>query len=186
MNLKTTVIAIAFTCATTAASASHIFVTDPSVNGVGLDSPAGFTSPTITAQVGSSLDIMAGFYDYVGVNFIPWTMQLAQTGGTLTLANLTQSIDGSGDANAPLYVTFSQMLSSVGTWNGFLQPLQSDSCPSYRYGNGSEGGGGCGGPSESLFFTLNVTAAAAAVPEPAAMGLVGLALLGLAATRRRA
>lgn len=164
-----------------------MFITDPSVNGVNLDSPAGFTSPTVNAVVGSSLDIVAGFYSDFGVGTTDWTIQLQRTGGDLTLANFRQTIQGSYDPNSPLYVTFSQVLSAAGTWSGYLQPLQSPSCPSYRYGNGVEGGGGCGSVSESLFFKLNVTAATAPVPEPAsyAMLLAGLGALAFMARSKR-
>lgn len=182
---STALITAALSVFSTAAMASHIWVTDPSVNGVALDSPAGFTNPTINASVGSNLDVMAGFYDYCGGGCVEdWTMHFNQTGGTLTLTDGTQSIAPSGDPGSPLYFSFTQLLSSVGTWEGFLEPVQFESCPSYRYGNGVEGGGGCGGPSESLFFTLNVTDAGS-VPEPGTLALMGLALAGLGLGYRR-
>lgn len=184
-TLAASLIAGILASATPAAFASHIWVTDPSANGTSLDSLTGFTNPTINATVGSNLNISAGFYDYCGGGCVEsWTMHFAQTGGSLSLTDLTQVITPSGDPSSPLYYTFSQLLTAVGTWTGFLEPVQGESCPSYRYGNGVEGGGGCGGASESIPFTLNV-AAGTQVPEPGSLALFGLGALAMFGLRRR-
>lgn len=168
-----------------AAFASHIWVTDPSVNGTSLDSPTGFTNPSIVATVGSTLNVKAGFYDYCGGTCVEsWTMHFAQTGGSLTLSDITLSIAPSSDPGSPLYYSFDQLLGTAGSWTGFLQPIQFESCPSYRYGDGVEGGDGCGSPSESIPFSLRVVSSNA-VPEPGSLALFGLGAFALAGLRRR-
>lgn len=172
-----------------AANASHIFITDPSINGIALDSVSGFTHPTINAMVGSTLKLTAGFYDHVnGSGTENWNMHFSKKSGSLKLIDFNQVITPSSNSSAPLYVSFSQYLSSVGTWVGSFEPIQSMSCPSFRYANGNEGGNGCGSPSESLSFTLNVTnfittPTSGTVPEPGSAALIGLGLLGFAALR---
>lgn len=183
--IKTLAMAALLTVAT-AASASHIFTTNPSINNVALDSVNGFTNPTINATVGDSLNLVEGFYDHCGGTCgESWTLHFAQTSGDLALSDFSQFINGSGDPSNPLYLTFTETLAQAGSFTGFLQPIQGGSCPSYRYGNGVEGGDGCGNPSESLPFTLNVAAATGTVPEPASIALFGLGLLGFAASRRK-
>lgn len=184
LKLKTAVAATAIALLSTAASASHVYVTDPLINGVALDSATGFTNPTINALLGSTLNVKIGIYDHSGGSAIQnYTMHFEQSSGNLTLSDVTGTslLAGNGFANS-IYYDFDQVLTSVGTWTGWLQPIQSFSCPSYRYGNGAEGGGGCGGPSESIGFTLNVTNN---VPEPGSLALLGLGLAGLAYSRKR-
>ena len=178
--LKGLVLAASMFVATTA-TASHIFITDPSINGIALDSPTGFTNPTITAIVGSNLGVTAGFYDH-GTGGTTWDFIFNQTGGTISLANMFGLNPVSGSFATPIYSTYSQLLSSVGSWTGSFSPTQFQSCPSYRYGNGVEGGSGCGDASENLMFTLNVVSA---VPEPESLALLALGLVGIAAFRRR-
>jgi hypothetical protein len=113
-----------------------------------------------------------------------WTIHLEQTAGSMTLSDFSMVIDVSNDPSSPLYVDFFQLLTTAGTWTGFFQPIQNESCPAYRYGNGVEGGGGCGGPSESLGFTLQMSHGGT-VPEPGSVALIGLGLIGFAASRRK-
>lgn len=178
--MKTLVVTALMTVAT-ASSASHIFTTNPSINGTALDSFAGFTNPTIHATVGDALSLVEGFYSH-GFATDTWNLHFDKTSGALNLTDFTYNYSGSASSNNPLYVTFTEVLTHAGTFTGFLQPIQNDSCPSYRYGNGVEGGGGCGSPSESLPFTLSVSSA---VPEPGSVALIGLGLLGVATARRK-
>ena len=163
----------------TSASASHIFITDISINGTALDSLSGPTNPTFTVNVGTNLNLMAGFYDHCGGTCSEtWNLNFVGA-GSIGLLNFSPFVTPSGNPGAPLYLTFSQLLSTVGSWTGVFEPVQSLSCPSYRAPNGAETGGGCGGPSTSLAFSLNV------VPEPEGLALFALGLVGIAAVRRR-
>jgi hypothetical protein len=176
-----TLVVTALMALATASSASHIFTTNPSINGTALDSFNGFTNPTIHATVGDNLSLVEGFYSH-GFASDAWNLHFSKTSGSLNLTDFTYNYFGSAPANNPLYITFTEVLTQAGTFIGFLQPIQNDSCPSYRYGNGVEGGGGCGSASESLPFTLSVSSA---VPEPTTVALLGLGLLGFAASRRK-
>jgi hypothetical protein len=164
----------------TAANASHIYITNPSINGVALDSVTGFTNPTINATVGSTLDLTAGFFGNTG----GWHMTFAKASGNLMLSNF-DSVVAPG-ASGVTYLTFSQTLNTAGTWIGAFEPISDGSCPSYLYGNGVRGGGGCGSPSETIGFSLVVSEQAGRVPEPGSLALIGLGLVGFAVARRKA
>src|SRR6476660_6360470 len=163
----------------TSASASHIFITNPTINVVALENSAGWTNPTINMTVGGSFDLTAGFLgegDY-------WNMTFGQTSGNLYLNNTATFIGE--NHNGTGYYTFSQIMNTVGTWTGTFQPISSSSCPSYLYQNGNFGGSGCGSPSEYIPFSLVVSAASNPVPVPGSLALIGLGLAGFAAARRK-
>ncbi|WP_394754553.1 PEP-CTERM sorting domain-containing protein [Crenothrix sp.] len=164
------------------AQSSHLMITDISIEGIALDSISGPTTPTFNLFTGDSLDILAGFYDHQGGTVATsWTMHFNPTSSSFGLNDISTFITPSGDSLAPSYVSFSQILSTAGTWTGFLEPIQSESCPSYSDPNGNEGGGGCGDPSVSLAFNLNVQN----VPEPTSIAIITLGLSGLAFSRRQ-
>jgi len=160
------------------AQASHIFATNPSINGVALESVGGFIHLTINAVEGDDLVVLLGIFGSAG----SWSINFSRTSGSITLSNFGLN-SAAAAPGSPNYYTFTQDLLAAGTWTGFLEPVSQESCPSYRYANGVLGGGGCGSPSESIPFTLNVAAASSAVPVPGSLALVGLGLLGFAARR---
>lgn len=153
------------------ASASHIYVTNITIEGSAVAAGGSFVNPTITVNQGDLIDFsfdLFGDTDTFSVTF----------SGVPFLTNQSTVYGGTGTMASPVNFSFSQVATTIGTFTGMLVPDLVASFPDYMFPNGNTAS------EPPISFTLNVTSAND-VPEPASLALCSLGILGMAAARRR-
>jgi hypothetical protein len=165
-----TVAAFAVALAASQAQASHVWMTDFTINGIALDSSSGFTDPTFNVLAGEDLTFKFGVYgssDTVTFTFV------ADGGSTLAAPAPFSFVYSGGDpSSSPEYFTFTRSFATPGVFDGRLRANLNGSSPDYVLHSSSQVDG------VDLPFRVNV---ASAVPEPASLALMTLGGFGMAA-----
>ncbi len=157
------------------ASASHIFFENVKLNGVSLETTAGFTNPLVVTTTGTPIILSWERYSHNGTSDT-LTIDFTYVSGTLAAPlDTTKAFNGLASDTAPELQTYSFSYATTGTLNANVFMTSNTSFPNYYIP-----GVGESGDSRTFPFQLQVNA----IPEPTSLSLL-LGGVGAVLARRK-